>query len=70
MPADTAAVTAGADTPENIEAKERRSGWRTIRKVAPYLWSDTMPWAKRRVILRAGAFVSVEARRNFHAIYL
>lgn len=31
--------------------QERRSGWRTIRKVAPYLWPDDLPWVKRQVIL-------------------
>ena len=30
---------------------EHRSGWRTIRKVAPYLWPDDEPWVKRRVML-------------------
>ncbi|TNF59261.1 MAG: ABC transporter ATP-binding protein/permease [Rhodobacteraceae bacterium] len=30
---------------------ERRSGWRTIRKVSPYLWPDDQPWVKRRVVL-------------------
>ncbi|MEM7089228.1 MAG: metal ABC transporter permease, partial [Pseudomonadota bacterium] len=29
----------------------RRAGWRTIRKVAPYLWPDDEPWVKRRVVL-------------------
>ena len=29
----------------------RRSGWRTVRKVAPYLWPDDQPWVKRRVVL-------------------
>ena len=29
----------------------RRSGWRTVRKVAPYLWPDDKPWVKRRVVL-------------------
>ncbi|MDD9924132.1 MAG: ABC transporter ATP-binding protein/permease [Boseongicola sp.] len=29
---------------------ERKSGWRTIRKVAPYLWPDDQPWVKRRVV--------------------
>ncbi len=29
----------------------RRSGWRTIRKVGPYLWPDEYPWVKRRVVL-------------------
>ena len=31
--------------------QERRSGWRTIRKVAPYLWPDDLPWVKHRVVL-------------------
>ncbi|MGI9389431.1 MAG: ABCB family ABC transporter ATP-binding protein/permease [Boseongicola sp.] len=30
---------------------ERRSGWRTIRKVGPYLWPNEFPWVKRRVVL-------------------
>ncbi|MBT8416760.1 MAG: metal ABC transporter permease, partial [Silicimonas sp.] len=29
---------------------ERKSGWRTIRKVVPYLWPDDQPWVKRRVV--------------------
>ncbi|MBT8424860.1 MAG: ABC transporter ATP-binding protein/permease [Silicimonas sp.] len=29
---------------------ERKSGWRTIRKVVPYLWPDDQPWVKRRVM--------------------
>ncbi|WP_299982543.1 ABC transporter ATP-binding protein/permease [uncultured Ruegeria sp.] len=29
---------------------EHRSGWRTIRKVAPYLWPEDEPWVKRRVV--------------------
>ncbi|AZQ67476.1 ABC transporter ATP-binding protein/permease [Silicimonas algicola] len=29
----------------------RRSGLSIIRKVAPYLWPDDMPWVKRRVAL-------------------
>jgi ABC-type transport system involved in Fe-S cluster assembly fused permease/ATPase subunit len=29
---------------------ERKSGMRTIRKVAPYLWPDEHPWVKRRVV--------------------
>jgi ATP-binding cassette, subfamily B, heavy metal transporter len=38
-------------TSEEISADERRSGWRTIRKVGPYLWPDGQPWVKRRVVL-------------------
>ncbi len=30
---------------------ERRSGWRTIQKVGPYLWPKEYPWVKRRVVL-------------------
>jgi ATP-binding cassette subfamily B protein len=36
------------DHPKGSEA--RRSGWRTIRKVAPYLWPDAHPWVKHRVL--------------------
>ncbi|MFY9212916.1 MAG: ABC transporter ATP-binding protein/permease [Aestuariivita sp.] len=35
---------------QDIAEDERRSGLRTIRKVAPYLWPDDEPWVKRRVI--------------------
>ncbi len=42
MPADT--------TAQEIAAEERRSGARTIRRVAPYLWPDDKPWVKRRVV--------------------
>ena len=31
--------------------RERQSGWRTIRKVAPYLWPDDPAWVRRRVVL-------------------
>jgi ATP-binding cassette subfamily B protein len=34
-----------------IEEAERRSGLRTIRRVAPYLWPEDQPWVKRRVVL-------------------
>lgn len=29
----------------------RRSGWRTIRKVTPYLWPEDQTWVKRRVVI-------------------
>ena len=29
----------------------RRSGWRTLRKVAPYLWPKDHLWVRRRVVL-------------------
>ena len=38
-------------TSDNFETEARRSGWRTIRKVAPYLWPEDEPWVKRRVVL-------------------
>ncbi|WP_300549238.1 ABC transporter ATP-binding protein/permease [Roseovarius sp.] len=28
-----------------------KNGWRTIRRVAPYLWPEDQPWVKRRVLL-------------------
>ncbi|EEE36423.1 ABC transporter, ATP-binding/permease protein [Rhodobacteraceae bacterium KLH11] len=36
---------------------ERRSGWRTIRKVSPYLWPEDQPWVKHRVILAMAMLV-------------
>ncbi|MBC6438713.1 MAG: ABC transporter ATP-binding protein/permease [Rhodobacteraceae bacterium] len=39
----------GDQTP--IERQQHRSGWRTIRKVAPYLWPDGQRWVKNRVVL-------------------
>ena len=35
---------------DTVEAAERQSGWRTIRRVAPYLWPDEHPWVKHRVV--------------------
>ena len=40
-----------AETPAEEAAHERRSGLRTIRRVAPYLWPDDQPWVKRRVAI-------------------
>ncbi|MBF9050402.1 ATP-binding cassette domain-containing protein [Roseobacter sp. HKCCD9010] len=40
-----------SDDSTDIEARERRSGWRTIRKVAPYLWPKGQAWVKYRVVL-------------------
>jgi hypothetical protein len=64
MPADTTTTAAGRGPTEasrtgavpegsavTVEEAERRSGWRTIRKVAPYLWPDDKPWVKRRVVM-------------------
>ena len=30
---------------------ERQRGWRTLRRVAPFLWPADQPWVKRRVVL-------------------
>ena len=51
MPTDATAGAEGAERIEKTEEDERRSGWRTIQRVVPYLWSEEMPWAKRRVVL-------------------
>ncbi|MGP6085389.1 ABCB family ABC transporter ATP-binding protein/permease [Antarctobacter jejuensis] len=40
-----------------IAAEERRSGWRTIRRVGPYLWPEGQTWAKRRVVIALGFLV-------------
>ncbi len=32
-------------------AEARASGWRTVRRVVPYLWPDGQGWVKRRVVL-------------------
>ena len=53
MPSDTTATTDAGNQPgtdKPVEAVERASGWRTIRKVAPYLWPADMPWVKKRVV--------------------
>jgi ATP-binding cassette subfamily B protein len=70
MPADTtqprgarAAPAAAQDEaqapsgPPSIEELERRSGWRTIRKVAPYLWPEGKTWVKRRVVVALAMLV-------------
>ncbi len=68
MPADTAATGAPAqptrpspDPETGSNADERRSGWRTIRKVAPYLWPADKPWVKQRVVLAMLALVLSKA---------
>ena len=49
MPADTTAA--------EIAREERRSGWRTIRRVGPYLWPDGVNWVKRRVVIALGFLI-------------
>ena len=60
MPTDTQAAGAPGAAADQIPSSaadkleasaERRSGWRTVRKVAPYLWPDDKPWVKRRVVI-------------------
>ncbi len=38
-------------TKADFTAEDRRRGWRTIRRVAPYLWPKDQPWIKRRVVV-------------------
>ncbi len=35
----------------------QQSGWRTIRKVTPYLWPEDEPWVKQRVVLAMAMLV-------------
>jgi len=39
------------------EPDDRQSGWRTIRKVAPYLWPEDQAWVKWRVVISLGLLV-------------
>ncbi len=49
------------ETPPADEAlQERRSGWRTVRKVAPYLWPEDQSWVKRRVVIAVLALVAAK----------
>ncbi|WP_299729274.1 ABC transporter ATP-binding protein/permease [uncultured Tateyamaria sp.] len=64
MPSDTTTTpnTARPASPQpdpgtRVEEAERASGWRTIRKVAPYLWPADMPWVKKRVVLAMLALI-------------
>ncbi|MEM9756165.1 MAG: ABC transporter ATP-binding protein/permease [Pseudomonadota bacterium] len=45
---------------KTLAVEERRSGWRTIGSVAPYLWPEGESWAKRRVILALAALVAAK----------
>ncbi|MEL7088385.1 MAG: hypothetical protein AAGL98_08095, partial [Planctomycetota bacterium] len=66
MPSDTAAprstsqarkATPTPDPADDVSAKERESGLRTIRKVVPYLWPADKPWVKQRVVLAMLALI-------------
>ncbi len=50
MPSDTAADQTSDPSQTTVEEEERRSGWRTIRKVAPYLWPADKAWVRHRVV--------------------
>ena len=43
---------------ETLERAERRSGLRTMRRVAPYLWPAGLPWVKWRVLAAMGALLA------------
>ncbi|MEP3637033.1 MAG: ABC transporter ATP-binding protein/permease [Paracoccaceae bacterium] len=58
MAADTTAGANSGTEPPKIGTSDQRSGLRTIKKVAPYLWPDDKPWVKRRVVI-AMAFLFV-----------
>jgi len=58
MPSDTAANQANSGLQdESVEQEERRSGLRTVRKVAPYLWPADKPWVRRRVVIAMGFLI-------------
>jgi ATP-binding cassette subfamily B protein len=42
---------------DGTAAAERRSAWRTIRRVGPYLWPEGQGWVKRRVVASLLALV-------------
>ena len=50
-------MTDSTNAPVKPAAAERESGWRTIRRVVPYLWPEGEPWVKRRVVLALSALV-------------
>ncbi|MGY6632189.1 MAG: ABCB family ABC transporter ATP-binding protein/permease [Alkalilacustris sp.] len=54
-PAPTAGPSDAAAA-RRSDAAERRSGWRTIRRVAPYVWPSDTLWVRRRVV---GALVAL-----------
>ena len=50
-------MTDTSPTSPDFETQARRSGWRTIRKVSPYLWPEGEAWAKRRVVIALVALI-------------
>ncbi|MEP0961279.1 MAG: ABC transporter ATP-binding protein/permease [Roseobacter sp.] len=57
MPTDATTDQTDELRDRTIEENERQSGWRTIRKVAPYLWPDDKPWVRHRVLCALGLLV-------------
>jgi ABC-type transport system involved in Fe-S cluster assembly fused permease/ATPase subunit len=53
----TETQTQGTDAVQPSAAQERASGWRTIRRVIPYLWPADALWARQRVVLALIALV-------------
>jgi ATP-binding cassette subfamily B protein len=55
MPADTTAQQdtskAKARSQKDAQVEDRKSGLRTMRKVAPYLWPADQPWVRQRVVI-------------------
>ncbi len=54
---ETTSPDQGTDAVQPSAAQERASGWRTIRRVVPYLWPESTPWVRRRVVLALIALV-------------
>ncbi|CUH81478.1 Putative multidrug export ATP-binding/permease protein [Tritonibacter multivorans] len=46
-----------AATPEPTARQERASGLRVLRRVWPYVWPQSLPWIKARVVLALGMLV-------------
>lgn len=44
-------------TQADIDIEERRSGWRTIKRVAPYLWPEGETALRMRVVLAMAALL-------------
>ncbi|MCW1956497.1 ABC transporter ATP-binding protein/permease [uncultured Lentibacter sp.] len=41
----------------DVQKQERASGWRTIKRVTPYLWPEGESWVKRRVSIAMAALL-------------
>lgn len=54
---DTSAQGDVSQTPAAPVAPPQASGWQTVRRILPYLWPDTMPGIKARVVIAVAALV-------------